>query len=67
MELSKSGYAFGQDYWFEFGLKTETEDKARDIARILNESGEFGLATVTRVEKANCWSIEFGVHKSFLR
>lgn len=63
----KSGYVMGEHYWFEFGLKCEKEDVARDIARILNDTDEFGQATVKRFETINCWGIEFGVHKSFLR
>jgi hypothetical protein len=61
MELSKSGYAFGYDYWFENGMKCKDEDTARDIARVLNESGEFGQATVSQPKFEDGWQITFGV------
>jgi hypothetical protein len=63
----KSGYVVGHDFWFEFGMTVESEDVARDIAHILNDSGEFGQATVKRDSQPRRWCVDFGVHKSFLK
>jgi hypothetical protein len=54
----KSEYT-SYDYWFEFGLKCENEAVAKEIARILNESGEFGTATAFWQGGLDCWGVKF--------
>jgi len=54
----KSEYT-SYDYWFEFGLKCENEAVAKEIARILNESGEFGQATPFWQGGLDCWGVKF--------
>lgn len=73
LEREKSGFVQGEDYWFSNGLTTEREEAAREIAIILDESGEFGPTRVKRVATPHyCrtalyhWKIEFGIHPQFL-
>lgn len=51
-------------YYFEFGLKTDSEFVARNIAEILNESGEFAPAEAFFQGGLDAWGIRFnGIYK----
>lgn len=50
-------------YYFEFGLKADSEQDAKDIADILNESGEFGQAEVFWQGGLDVWGVKFGKYK----
>lgn len=74
LQREKSGFVEGEHYWFEFGLTCENEDVATAIVDILNESGEFGEATIRREDAAPYiksrpfdWKIDFGIHPQFAR
>jgi hypothetical protein len=72
LQRAKSGFVEGEDYWFENGLTTGREEAAREIAILLDESGQFGPTRVVRVptphyvtSRKGTWKVEFGVHRSY--
>ena len=49
----------GYDFWFEFGLKTDTENTAKKITDILNNSGEYAQCRVIFTDGLDMWGITF--------
>ena len=67
----KSGFVAGEDFRFEFGLRTDNERIAQEIAIILDETGEFGATRIIKerlyYSERDSWKIDFGTHPQFLR
>ena len=73
LQREKSGFVEGEDYWFENGLTTEKAKVANEIALILDDSGEFGPTTITKVptpayisSRSETFKVLFGIHPSHL-
>lgn len=71
LQREKSGMVEGEDYWFEWGLTCPDKDTAIIIREILDDSGEFGKASLKRELNLNHplisdrkynWKINFGVY-----